>query len=68
MTVRNWPKDKINWPKDNINWPKDKINWPKDKINSPKDKFSPGEIQARLLTYGKERTNLNKKHEVCVKI
>ena len=26
------------------------------------------EIPARLLTYGKEKTNLNKKHEVCVKI
>ena len=23
------------------------------------------EIPARLLTYGKEKTNLNKKHEVC---
>jgi hypothetical protein len=30
-------------------------------------KFQPGfEIPARLLTYGKEKTNLNRKHEVCV--
>ena len=32
-----------------------------------KDKFQPG-LRFRLLTYGKDNTNLNKKHEVCFKI
>ncbi len=52
-----------------------KLTGPKKKLTGPKIKFTHSrvnsaraEIPARLLTYGKEKTNLNKKHEVCVKI
>ncbi len=68
------PRIKLNGPKIKLTGPKIKLtgpkinNWPKIKLTHPRINSARAEIPARLLTYGKEKTNLNKKHEVCVKI
>ncbi len=63
----NWPKVKINWPKDKINWPKIKLTGSKIKLTHPRINFTLAEIPARLLTYGKEKTNLNRNTKCVLK-
>ena len=62
------PRIKLNGPKIKLTGPKIKLTGPKIKLTHPRINSARAEIPARLLTYGKEKTNLNKKHEVCVKI
>ncbi len=62
------PKIKLTGPKIKLTGPKIKLTGPKIKLTHPRINSARAEIPARLLTYGKEKTNLNKKHEVCVKI
>ncbi len=64
----NGPKIKLTGPKIKLTGPKIKLTGPKIKLTGPRINSARAEIPARLLTYGKEKTNLNKKHEVCVKI